>query len=138
MTAFSETKTLTFYIVSCYTCGVRFGIESELHRRAVTDAKGSVFCPACGNGTCWRESDDQKRIKELESKLKWEMENAERQRTMRKQTEASLIATKGVVTKMRKRISAGVCPCCNRTFKQLAAHMKTQHPEFIQEADHVS
>lgn len=22
------------------------------------------------------------------------------------------------------------CPCCKRTFKQLAAHMKNKHPEF--------
>lgn len=44
--------------------------------------------------------------------------------------EASLKATKGVVTRLSKRASAGTCPCCNRTFKQLAAHMATKHQTF--------
>lgn len=25
---------------------------------------------------------------------------------------------------------AGMCPCCRRTFKQLAEHMKSKHPDF--------
>jgi hypothetical protein len=37
---------------------------------------------------------------------------------------------KGHATRITKRAKAGVCPCCNRTFKQLAAHMATQHPQF--------
>jgi chromosome segregation ATPase len=37
---------------------------------------------------------------------------------------------KGHATKMTKRVKAGVCPCCNRTFKQLAAHMANKHPQF--------
>jgi hypothetical protein len=31
--------------------------------------------------------------------------------------------------RIQKRTAAGVCPCCNRTFQQLARHMKTRHPE---------
>lgn len=37
---------------------------------------------------------------------------------------------KGHATRMTKRAKAGVCPCCNRTFKQLAAHMANKHPQF--------
>ena len=37
---------------------------------------------------------------------------------------------KGHATKMTRRAKAGVCPCCNRTFKQLARHMASQHPTF--------
>lgn len=37
---------------------------------------------------------------------------------------------KGHATKITKRAKAGVCPCCNRTFKQLAAHMANKHPQF--------
>lgn len=37
---------------------------------------------------------------------------------------------KGHATRITKRAKAGVCPCCNRTFKQLAAHMANKHPEF--------
>jgi hypothetical protein len=27
-------------------------------------------------------------------------------------------------------VANGVCVCCNRSFKNLAAHMQTKHPEF--------
>ena len=37
---------------------------------------------------------------------------------------------KGHATRITKRAKAGVCPCCNRTFKALAAHMATKHPQF--------
>lgn len=28
------------------------------------------------------------------------------------------------------RVGAGVCPCCKRTFQQLARHMKCKHPKY--------
>lgn len=130
MTTFTETVVETFHVVSCYTCSLRFGITSELYRRVVTDAIGSIYCPACGKLTCWRESEDQKQIKSLKQKLEWEANNAMRQKETKERAEASLAAQKGLVTKMKKRASAGVCPCCKRTFKQLAAHMSHMHPEY--------
>jgi hypothetical protein len=39
-------------------------------------------------------------------------------------------ATKGQLTKTRKRVAAGICPCCHRSFVQLARHMATKHPGF--------
>ena len=131
MTTFTETIIETFKVVSCYTCGVRFAIGSDLYRRVVTDAIDSVHCPACGKLTCWRESEDKKRIKELQRKLEWEAAEVTRQKEAREKAEASLQATRGVVTRFKRRVSTGVCPCCNRTFKQLSAHMKTQHPDFL-------
>jgi uncharacterized Zn finger protein (UPF0148 family) len=131
MFTFQETITETFRVVSCYTCGVRFGIAGELYRRVVMDAKGSVYCPACGKGTMWQESDDQKRIKELEKKLAWEAAECTRQKSAKDAAEASLTATRGVVTRMKRRTSAGVCPCCNRTFRQLADHITQKHPDFF-------
>jgi Asp-tRNA(Asn)/Glu-tRNA(Gln) amidotransferase A subunit family amidase len=32
--------------------------------------------------------------------------------------------------RIRDRVGAGVCPCCNRTFKQLARHMQAKHPDY--------
>ena len=39
-----------------------------------------------------------------------------------------------MAAKAKKRAASGVCPCCNRTFRQMALHMKNQHPEFKAEA----
>lgn len=132
-TTFTETIIETFKVVSCYTCGTRFGIISELYRRVAIDAIGSIYCPACGHQTCWRESDDQKKIKELERKLEWEANEVTKQRLARKEVEASLNATKGVVTRMKKRIGNGICPCCHRNFHNLKRHMNTKHPKYITE-----
>jgi len=134
MTTFTQIITETFQVVRCYTCSVPFGITDEIYRRVVTDAKGSIYCPACGKETCWRESEDQKRIKELERKLAWEASEVARQKACRDSVEASLAATKGVVTRLKRRVSAGTCPCCQRTFKQLAAHMKFKHPNYVGES----
>ncbi len=131
MTTFTETVVETFNVVSCYSCGNLFGITSRLYKRVVTDAEGSVFCPACGKESYWRESEDQKRIKALEKKLEWEAVEVTRQKNLRESAEASLRATKGIVTKLKNRVGAGVCPCCNRTFKQLSAHMSNKHPDFL-------
>jgi len=30
--------------------------------------------------------------------------------------------------RVKRRINGGVCTCCNRTFTNLARHMKTKHP----------
>ncbi len=143
MTTFTENITETFHVVHCFHCALRFGIPAQLYRRVVTEAFGTVHCPACNKETGWSESADRKTIRQLESKLKWEMENTQRERERReraeqskKRVEASLIATKGVVTKIKKRVGVGVCPCCNRTFKQLSAHMAQKHPEFKNETTH--
>jgi len=106
MTTFTHTMTETFHVVSCYTCGVPFGITAELHRRVVLDAKGSVFCPACGKLTCWTESEAKKK----ERQLRQELESAERRAATAKRradqeskradsAERSLSATRGVVTR---------------------------------------
>jgi type II secretory pathway component HofQ len=36
-------------------------------------------------------------------------------------------ASKVRAQKKLKRVANGVCPCCNRTFQNLARHMKTKH-----------
>ncbi len=128
----TETITTKYNIVSCYTCGVRFGIGEDLYRRVVKRKEGSVYCPSCGNRTCWTgKTDEQKKIEQLENKLKWEMEQVERKNRYLEDAKNSLRSTKGVVTKLKKRASAGVCPCCNRTFKQLAQHMENKHPGYV-------
>lgn len=127
---FTETITTTFHVVACYTCGTKFAINGSMYKRAVTNKEGCVYCPACREGMHWTgKTEDQKRIDELERKLKWEAKNAAYQKHYKEQAERKLSAAKGQMTKLKKRAAAGVCPCCNRTFHNLARHMETKHPE---------
>jgi hypothetical protein len=55
------------------------------------------------------------------------------EREWRKQAQNQARAFKGRVTRLKNRAAAGVCPCCNRTFAQLARHMATKHKGFTAE-----
>jgi hypothetical protein len=39
-------------------------------------------------------------------------------------------AARGQVTRLKNRAKAGLCPCCNRSFPNLWAHMTEKHPEW--------
>ena len=103
MLTFTDTTTETYRVVSCYACGVRFGIGDDLFRRVVINAKGNVYCPACGARTCWRESDAQRQIKMLRRQLENAATRCETANRRADIAEGSLRATRGVVTKMRKQ-----------------------------------
>ena len=49
---------------------------------------------------------------------------------IRRGVERQLSATRGVVTRTKRRVGHGVCPCCKRTFSALARHMESKHPGY--------
>lgn len=122
--ALSIQKWLSMVTVDCYKCGVTFAVTTELHSNWHRD-KTEFFCPN-GHPQSYVESTAQRLQRELDAAkrdVEWQKQRAA---TLDKQ----LSAQKGVTTKLQKRVSAGVCPCCQRTVKQLAAHMKTKHPNY--------
>lgn len=36
--------------------------------------------------------------------------------------------------KLKSRARHGVCPCCNRQFVNMAKHMQSKHPDFVEKA----
>ena len=120
-------------IKRCPTCGVLHGVPSRLNRRALEECEqGGIYCP---NGHQWHyvgETDGDR--------LKHERERSASLRARLDQTEASLKAQKAAATRARnqrdrerRRVAGGVCPCCNRTFKNLARHMAGQHPDYAED-----
>lgn len=119
--------TVTLESETCCKCGIVFGIESrhraELRRKTT---KASFFCP---NGH------EQHYVGETEAdRLRRELAWAERQRDNARaelrMTANSLRVVKGHKTRLKKRIAAGVCPCCRRSFENVARHMKSKHPDY--------
>jgi len=47
-----------------------------------------------------------------------------------RETEQRRRAEKAAKTRIKNRVANGVCPCCRRSFSNLANHMKNQHPDF--------
>lgn len=124
---------LTHNFVSevCCNCGIVFAVDQAVNRR--WHEKGqSFYCPN-GHSQHYIETDVQKLQKELareRQNKEFYQRNAASEREARERTERRLSAANGAKTRLRNRIKHGVCPCCHRTVKQLAAHMKTKHPDF--------
>ena len=118
----SLTYTGKLEIVSC-TCGIVFGIPDALERQAQDHGK-SVTCPL---GHSWHYTES------LEQKLEREQRAHRATRDLLHAEERSHVATRGHLTRTKKRVAAGVCPCCGRTFQQLARHMRAKHPDYSKE-----
>ena len=119
----------------CPTCFVHYAAP-----KALFDKKNETgerwFCPN-GHHVVYTQSKLQKaeaerdalklerdRLKQNESYLTWRAESFKK----------NGIAMKGQMTKLRKRVANGVCPCCNRSFANLHRHMAGQHPGYTAEA----
>ena len=64
-----------------------------------------------------------------------EIDRLRRERDLLKQDAARLEEEKAAAERetqrLRRRIGRGVCPCCNRTFTNIARHIKTKHPNIV-------
>jgi hypothetical protein len=123
--------TAVIYTQECVNCGVPFGMPRSLDESF--RQSGKSFCCPNGHWQSYSETVEVKLRKELErreAELLREKNTSEFWRTQKQEAERRVSAQKAVTTKLKKRISHGVCPCCHRTFKQLAAHIAMQHPEY--------
>jgi hypothetical protein len=128
MPQISYTEVLT--VVTC-TCGINFAIPDTLHGQMLDHRASdpgrtvSVYCPL---GHQWHfvgKSEAEKQRERAEAAER----RAKATRDLLAAEERSHAATKGNLTKVKKRVANGVCPHCNRTFANVQRHMKSKHPE---------
>jgi hypothetical protein len=131
-TTYVETVELT--TMSC-SCGGIFAI-CEAYRAQRQKYGGHWWCPYCGNQRVYRKTD----IQRLQEQLEAEQRRAIQERQQHDQTKADLRETesrrraeKAAKTRIKNRMAKGVCPCCNRYFADLHAHMHIEHPDFTDE-----
>jgi hypothetical protein len=118
----------TFVSLACWVegCGVVFALE-HTYKRKLVEGGITFYCPN-GHRIRYGESEIERLKKFLES----ERYAHERTRDRLKREEHAHRGTRGVVTRIKNRIAHGVCPCCKRTFADVARHMKTKHPDFAE------
>ena len=114
--------------VTCCNCGVIFGIE-QVHNQELITTHKSFYCPS-GHSQRYTAKSEAERIKDELTR--------ERQRHDQTKAELSYVerqrrSTKGQLTKIKTRIKNGVCPCCNRTFKNIKDHMEIKHPNYLKD-----
>lgn len=124
-------------------CGIQHAVPQSLHdlQRRQHDEKCrrdpivAIYCPLGHRHYPAGESDREKVEKELnmaKAQLANSIARHDQTRAALRDTEKKLIAQKSAKTRLKNRISRGVCPCCNRSFENVRRHMETKHPEELQ------
>jgi hypothetical protein len=133
VTAVSVSTTMT--VIECAACAIAFAVPARFEQERRRDHR-QFFCPHGHSNYFAAQSAEErlaKQVADLKATVTHARDEAEWERERRQATERSLAATRGVLTRTRRRVAAGVCPCCHRTFQQLARHMAGQHPEYTAE-----
>lgn len=123
--------TVHFYIEECCSCHILFGMDKRTRQRYL-DSGASFYCPN-GHSQHYTESTVKKLEKQLalaNKRTEWAQQDAKSAKDRAKHEEKRARTYLGHFNRVKKRVAAGVCPCCNRTFKQLAEHMASKHPTY--------
>lgn len=125
------TGTDTFVIQTCCNCHMQFAMTEAFAKCRRTDKK-DFYCPA-GHPQRYIGESDRDKAQRLAGQL--DIERSRHAGTT-KQLDYQSRARKAVSTRLKKvtvRVGNGVCPCCNRSFSQLANHMASEHPHYAKE-----
>jgi hypothetical protein len=120
------------HTIICCSCHIRFAVPQSYWQACQDDSRFWFYCPN-GHRQHFTTNDfdeirrERDRLKQENARL-----NAVADDWMNTATSAQrqVSAAKGQITKLKKRAQAGVCPCCNRTFSDLARHMQSKHKGF--------
>lgn len=105
--------------ITCCSCGVEFGVPCYLKKKLLETHK-RFYCPNGHEQAFLGETEAERLKKELEK---------QKERTRWAEEENKKVTKK--LKRTEKRISCGVCPCCNRSFVNLQRHMKTKHKDYV-------
>lgn len=125
----------TLEVEYCCNCGIPFGVTREFQKRRLDD-HALFHCPAGHAQRYVGETAEDKMRRErdrLAQRVAQKDDEIAEEKSKREHAEKQGIAYKGHVTRIKNRVAAGVCPCCNRTFSNLAQHMHHQHPTYRKE-----
>ena len=114
-----------FLVDQCGTCGVLYVVPQCVNDTHIEQG-GFSYC-SNGHQWGWREGrHEREAIRRERDRLK--QENA---RLIDVAEEAKMVAQKveAELGRVQRRHNNGVCPCCHRSFANVARHMKSKHPE---------
>lgn len=119
---------LNLAAVECCACGITFAMPSSMQRRLYSDG-GNFYCPS-GHSQRYTKTE----IQRLREKLDEQTRQATTQAERALQAEAETAKLQKKLKQQQRRHAAGTCPCCKRTFQQLARHIRAKHPGSAAEA----
>lgn len=123
--AFQQTQVT----ITCCNCGITFSVPDYWRTKRIDDHR-EFWCPNGHKQLFSGESEAErlrKQLAEREQQLEFERQRAATNYAAREKAEKALRG-------LNKRAAAGVCPCCKRAVSQMARHIKTKHPEYVEAA----
>lgn len=122
----TQHEQIEFVLEECCSCGTPFMLPKRMQKVLIENHQ-RFYCPN-GHGQSYCGKTEAQKLKEQLEQEK------QRSAADKERLEKQWLEKHGEVVKLEKklkRIHNGVCPCCNRTFSNLAKHMETQHPEVL-------
>lgn len=127
----TQVYTGTLVIETCCTCQMKFGMDRQFNNLRLND-HDMFYCPAGHPQHYTGKTESQKLKDQLALKqrdLDWMGHKNERLHSDLLSQKYKTRAEKAAKARILNRIKNGVCPCCQRTFKNLADHFKSIHPD---------
>ena len=127
------------YVISnCVTCGVVYAVPEVVWNEQYRIG-GYHYC-SNGHTQGWaKENSETEKLRRerdrLTQRLAEKDDEIRRQRELRENSDRSAAAIRGHITRLKNRIGHGVCPCCNRTFRNLQRHMESKHPDLAKDGE---
>lgn len=125
--SYTFAETVVLVTIDCADCAVAFAIPKRM-QQVKLEQRGTFYCPN-GHANTYADTEIDRLRREVTRKTA--EANGLRERYFTEQREHE--KTQKALKRIRKRTANGVCPCCHRSFKQLASHMKVKHPDFIEQ-----
>lgn len=121
---------VSFTLMTCPECGLMYGVPEPWR----LERKGNGLTWYCPNGHTRYYVQGETELAKA-NRLKREMElqlqaRINEEQHLRLVVEKERDSERRKRRKIEKRIAAGVCPCCNRTFDDLHRHMQTKHKDY--------
>lgn len=125
-------ETITeFHIEACFACGCEFAMTRDFYDNRQR-MKDTFYCPA-GHAQHYTGKSDKELRREAEARERAALDQLQaaeaENRRIKREAAAERKAAAAETNRQAQRSRGGVCPCCDRSFVQLARHMKTKHPE---------
>jgi len=136
VSARTNVGTVELYVTDCPDCGVIFAVLDDYDGRRRADTRG-FYCPN-GHVMSYRKSEADRlreQLASMERRLGWAQETANDNGARALLNARQAAAYKGHLTRIRRAIASGLCPCCRRHFDNVERHIKGQHPEFVAKAN---
>jgi len=126
MAIVTYTEQIVFERRCCANCGIVYAI-SEHYTNRLRESHATFYCPN-GHAQHFPQDNEAEGLRKELKRKEQELSDIVGQKiTIENELNAVIKKSKRDL----KRLTNGVCPCCNRTFSNLHNHMKKQHPDHI-------